>query len=72
MQSDYEPIFNPFNTLYILSRTARYLESGSLADVLPGDDVEKKVLKKLLRPIEENSLRFLSDVARKQVLRIEV
>lgn len=71
-QSAFQPVFKPFRTLYALSRTARYLEGGTFADVVPGNDVEQKVLKKLLLPIEDNCLQFLSDDARGMLLRIQV
>ena len=76
-QLNYKPIFKPFRTLYSLSRTARYLEDSSgsgsyssFADRMPSQKIQEKVVNGLLKTVEDNSLRFLSDGSKSSLVRV--
>lgn len=68
--SEYRPIHKKFRTLYNLSLSARYIDGVDFDKQMPASDVEQKVLRSLLRPVEENSIQFLSKDAQELLSRI--
>ena len=74
----FKKIFNPYDRLLNASRVARYLEDKStesnyseFTDYMTSETVKNKLVKKYLRFVEQESIKFLSDDQRKQLIKID-
>lgn len=82
--SKYKEIFKAYRPLYAASLVGRYLADStpykldngntvsycSFEDYMTASDVVKRLIKKRLKVIEDNAVRFLSDTQKELLLRV--